>query len=77
MWHVDNNCEVMKMMKTDPILEELLQELKETWGYDDSELTDIRKKMVEWGKICECRGDMDASNTFFYGVGYGKISDND
>lgn len=34
------------------MIEELLQALKERWGYDNQELNDIRNKLVDYGLAC-------------------------
>lgn len=66
------------------MIEALLKELKETWGYTTEELNDIREKLSEFGESCYWTGFEDGSNDkeydvdFIYGVGgCGKKSDND
>jgi len=38
------------------MLEQLLKELKDTWGYETEELNDIREKMTELGNSCFWEG---------------------
>jgi hypothetical protein len=57
------------------MLEQLLKELYETWGYEPEELEDIREKMQELGNSCYNRGHMDASAELRYKSTYGKTED--
>ncbi len=65
------------------MIEALLKELKETWGYDTKELNDIREKMEEFGSSVYETGYQDGMDlvsrdkSFIYGKTYGKKSDND
>jgi hypothetical protein len=40
---------------------QLLRELQDTWGYDTTELNDIREKMEELANICYWDGHNEAT----------------
>lgn len=45
-------------------IDELLKELKETWGYETEELLDIREKMEELANTCFWEGYNEATNEY-------------
>jgi len=62
------------------MIDKLLKELKDTWGYDTEELNDIREKMETFGYSCYNTGYLDREEEFvqyYYGFSYGKKSDNE
>jgi hypothetical protein len=66
------------------MIEFILKELKNTWGYDTEELNDIREKLQDFGESCYWTGFEDGSSDNDYDVdfifevnGCGKKSDND
>ena len=60
------------------MIEELLRELKETWGYETEELNDIREKLEElahsyfWMGYGERNEEMHSASEF---TAYGKPED--
>jgi hypothetical protein len=54
----------------------LINDLKETWGYETEELNDIREKMEELANMSFYDGFAEASKNNGVGV-YGKKSDMD
>jgi hypothetical protein len=61
-------------MKLD-MLDILVKELKDTWGYSTEELNDIREKIEEYGLSMFWQGY--EYKGFNWGKSYGKKSDND
>jgi hypothetical protein len=57
------------------MLEQLLKQLYETWGYSTEEIDDIREKMQDLGKSCYDQGHTDASMLSRHKSLYGKKED--
>ena len=63
------------------MIENYLQELKETWGYTTEELNDIRECMEEFGNSCyelgveDGRKQLDIESEYYQGFAYGKKED--
>jgi len=62
------------------MIEQLLQELKDGWGYDTSELSTIREKLEEYGHACYWLGYNDRGEevtAYYAGFANSKKSDID
>lgn len=66
------------------MIEQILMEIKETWGYSTEELNDIREKLEEFGNSCFWEGYAERGEEleekrvgFLYGQTYGKMEDNE
>lgn len=62
------------------MIEQLLQELKDTWGYSTEELNDIREKLEEYGHSCYWLGyhdKCDEVDQYYKGFAHAKKSDMD
>lgn len=57
------------------MINQLLKELKETWGYETEELCDIRSKMEELGNSCFWEGYNEAQEEYKSFTAYGKKED--
>jgi hypothetical protein len=63
------------------MINQLLQELKETWGYETEELNDIREKMEElansafWEGYNECSDQRESGDYCMGFTAYGKPED--
>lgn len=62
------------------MIDELLKELHETWGYETEELNDIRDKMQELANSCFWEGYNERSEevvAYYAGFSHAKKSDMD